>query len=82
LNDIKPVQSLSVENTSEKNTTQLVIKITADIPCIDPFDYNVPFVPAKNQVKIPLENLKINRDFLNKLSETEKANFIIEVIEN
>lgn len=82
LNDIKPVQSLSIENTSENNSAQLNVKITADLPCIEQFDYLVPFVPAKNQVKIPLENLKINRDFLNKLSETEKANFSIEVIEN
>ncbi|MCO5241328.1 MAG: DUF3320 domain-containing protein [Chitinophagaceae bacterium] len=82
LNDIKPVQSLSIENTSENNSAQLSIKITADLPCIEPFDCNVPFVPAKNQVKIPLENLKINRDFLNKLSETEKTDFTIEVIEN
>ncbi len=82
LNDIKPVQSLSIENTSESNSAQLNIKITADLPCIEPFNYNVPFVPAKNQVKIPLENLKINRDFLNKLSETERTDFTIEIIEN
>lgn len=82
LNGIKPVQSLSIENTSESNSAHLVVKITADLPCIEPFDYIVPFVPAKNQVKIPLDGLKVSRDFLNKLSETEKANFTIEVIEN
>lgn len=82
LNDIKPVQSLNIENTSESNSAQLVVKITADLPCIEPFDYTIPFVPAKNQVKIPLDGLKVNRDFLNKLTETEKANFTIQVIEN
>lgn len=82
LNGIKPVQSLSIENTSESNSAQLVVKITSDLPCIEPFDYIVPFVPAKNQIKIPLDGLKVSRDFLNKLSETEKANFTIEVIEN
>lgn len=82
LNDIKPVQSLSIENTSENNSAQLEIKITSDLPCIEPFDYTISYVPAKNQVKIPLDNLKINREFLNKLSETEKANFTIEIIEN
>lgn len=82
LNDIKPVQSLSIENTSESNSAQLVVKITSDLPCIEPLDYIVPFVPAKNQIKIPLDGLKVSRDFLNKLSETEKANFTIEVIEN
>ncbi len=64
LNDIKPVQSLTIENTSEADSAQLVIKITADLPCIEPFNYSVPFVPAKKDVKIPLENLKVNRGFL------------------
>lgn len=82
LNDIKPVQSLTIENTSDTDSVQLAVKITADLPCIEPFDYTVPFVPAKNQVKIPLDGLKVNRDFLDKLSETEKANFTIEIIEN
>ena len=82
LNEIKPVQSLSIENISEINSAQLEIKITADLPCMEPFDYTVPYVPAKNQVKIPLDGLKVNRDFLNKISETEKANIVIEVIEN
>jgi hypothetical protein len=81
LNDIKPVQSLSIENTSETDSAKLEIKITADLPCIEPFNYSVSIVPAKKDVKIPLENLKVNRDFLNNLSETEKANITIEVIE-
>lgn len=81
LNDIKPLQSLTIENTSETDSAQIEIKITADLPCIEPFNYSVSLVPAKINVKIPLENLKVNRDFLNKLSETEKANLTIEVSE-
>jgi len=81
LNDIKPIQSLTIENTSETNSAQLQIKITADLPCIEPFSFTVSSVPAKRDVKIPLENLKVNREFLNNLSETEKANFTIEVCE-
>lgn len=81
LNDIKPIQSLTIENTSEVDSAQLEIRITADLPCIEPFYYSVSIVPAKKDVKIPLENLKVNRDFLNKLSETEKANLTIEVYE-
>ncbi len=81
LNDIKPLQSLTIENTSETDTSQLDIKITADLPFIEPFNYIVSIVPAKKDIKIPLENLKINRDFLNKLSETEKAELTIEVLE-
>lgn len=82
LNDIKPIQSLVIENTSDVDSAPLEVKITADLACVEPFNYHVSFVPAKKEVKIPLENLKVNRDFLNKLSETEKANFTIEVIEN
>ena len=82
LNDIKPVQSLTVENTSESDSAQLEIKIIADLPCIEPFSFTVSSVPAKKDVKIPLENLKVNREFLNKLSETEKANITIEVFQN
>lgn len=82
LNDIKPVQSLTIENTSDVDSAPLEVKITADLVCIEPFSYNVSFVPAKKEIKIPLENLKVNRDFLNKLSETEKANLTIEIIEN
>jgi hypothetical protein len=40
LNDIKPVQSLTIENTSETDSAQLEIKITTDLPCIEPFNYN------------------------------------------
>jgi hypothetical protein len=82
LNDIKPVRSLTIENTSEINSAQLEISITADLPCIEPFNYSISTVPAEKDVKIPLESLKVNRDFLNKLSETEKANITIEVVEN
>jgi hypothetical protein len=81
LNDSKPFQSLTIENTSEKDSDEIEIKITADIPCIEPFNYIVAFVPAKKDVKIPLGNLKVNRDFFNKLSETEKAKITIEVYE-
>lgn len=80
-NDIKPFQSLTIENTSEIDSAQLQIRITADLACIEPFNYSVPLVPAKKDVKIPLANLKVNRDFINKLSETEKANITIEIIE-
>ncbi len=82
LNDIKPIQSLVIENTSDVDSAPLEVKITADLACIETFSYNVSLVPAKKEVKIPLENLKVNRDFLNKLSETEKANITIEIIEN
>jgi hypothetical protein len=79
--NIKPIQTLTIENTSETDTTSIVVKIAANLPCIKPFIYNIPLVPAKVKVKVPLENLEVSRVFLNKLSETEKANIIIEVSE-
>jgi len=82
LNDIKPIQSLTIENTSEIDSASLEIKITANPPCIEQFSFSISSVPAKKDVKIPLKNLKVNRDFLNELSETEKANITIEVFEN
>ncbi|MBO9592822.1 MAG: DUF3320 domain-containing protein [Niabella sp.] len=80
LNDIRPVQSLSIENTSDEEATQLDVKITVDLPCIEAFTYTVSSVPAKKQVKIPVEHLKVNRDFLSKISETERVNLTIEVL--
>ncbi|HNT81084.1 MAG TPA: DUF3320 domain-containing protein, partial [Bacteroidia bacterium] len=82
LNDIKPIQALSIENPSENNSNQLDIKITGDLPFIEPFGFSIPFVPSKSQVQIPLDKLKVNRELLNKLSETERTNITIEVSEN
>ncbi len=79
LNGIKPIQSLELENRSETDTAGLDIKISSDLPCIEQFHYTVPLIPAQKGIKIPLENLRIDRDFLNKLSETEKANITIEI---
>lgn len=81
LNDIKPIKSLTIENTSEVDFAQLEVNITSDLPCIDAFNYCLSIVPANKEVKIPLENLKVNRKFFNNQSETEKANITIEVIE-
>ncbi|MCK9523173.1 MAG: DUF3320 domain-containing protein [Proteobacteria bacterium] len=81
LNGIKLIQSLNIENTSETDLTSIEIKITSDIPCIEDFNFSISFLPAKKSLKVPLENLKVNRNFLNKLSETENANITIEVFE-
>ena len=81
LNDIKPIRSLTIENTSDIDSAQLEIKIFADLPCIEPFSFFVSSVPAKKDVMIPLENFKVNRLFLNRLSEMEKVNLIIEVFQ-
>lgn len=81
LNNIKFVHSLSIENAQDKNSNPVEVRITSDIPCIEPFTYVVSSIPTQKLIKIPLENLKIKRDFLNTLSETEKANIKIELFE-
>ena len=82
LNDIRPVQSLTIENSSDTDSASLEITITSDLPCMESFSFSIASVPAKKDVKIPLDNLKVNRFFLNKISETEKANITIEVFDN
>lgn len=81
LNDIKILQSLIIENIAEIDTAKIEVKIYSDLACIEPFSYSIAVLPAKQDVKIPLDKLKVNRDFLNKLSETEKANIFIEIVE-
>lgn len=81
MNGNKPVKTLNLENISDNVATCIEVKISADIHCIDPFIYYLSMIPAKSEVIIPLENLKVNRDFLSHLTETEKANFKIEVFE-
>ncbi len=79
LNDIKPIQSLTVENRSDTDLFSAVVDITSDLPCIRPFRYTMARIPARRDFKIPLDSLAIDRGFLDKLSETEKAVFTISV---
>ena len=81
LNGLSFIPSLSVENTSETDLGPLTVSIGADIPCMEDFSYTVAMMPAGKRVNIPLEGLKINRDFLDSLSETEKAVVKIELLE-
>lgn len=82
LNDIKPIQTLIIENDSDADSGSIEVKITADPPCVQPFEHKISFVSAQTQIQVPLDGLKTNREFLNRLSETEKADLTIEVIEN
>lgn len=82
LNNIKPIYSLTIENSSEVDSEPVEIQITSDLPCIEAFSYSLENVPAKKSIKIPLEKLKLNREFLNSISETEKMNISVRVIQN
>ncbi|HLO43775.1 MAG TPA: DUF3320 domain-containing protein [Leadbetterella sp.] len=81
LNNIKPIQSVTIENRSSLDSLEVCVKISSDIPCIEPFTYNISHIPSKKEIKIPLSNLQINRDYLNRITETEMANITIEVFE-
>ena len=81
LNNIRPVRSLAIENISETDLDSVEVKINSDLPCIEPFNYAIASIPAKRNVEIPLDTLKLKRDFLNRLSETEKAIITIEIVQ-
>lgn len=78
-NNIKAIHCLSVGNNSEDALFEITVTITADIPCIESFSFFVSNIPAKTTVRIPLDQLKVSRDFLSRLSETEKAEISIRI---
>lgn len=80
LNNIKFIHSLLIENESETDSESVDVEISSDISCINKFSYNLSSIPARKIIKIPLDKLKLNREFLNKLSETEKAEITIKVL--
>lgn len=80
LNNIKPIISLSLENEGETDSPQVDLLITSDIPCIEEFRYSVT-IPANMEVKIPLDDLRIKREFFNQLTESEKTQVTVSVID-
>ncbi len=82
LNGRKPLQSLSIENTTGEEAEAVTVKISSDLPVLAPFEYLIPQIPAGKQVEVPLKNLHVNRTFLNTLSETEKAEITIALIKD
>ncbi|WP_436415785.1 DUF4011 domain-containing protein [Petrimonas sp.] len=82
LNDILPIQLLLLENTAEEDSGPVEVRISSDIPLIEEFVSNIAVVPAGKSLKIPLEGLRINRNFLSSISESEKACIKIELSHN
>ena len=81
LNNIPFIQSLFLENTGETDSGTIELKVSSDIPCIEPFSYTIAFLPAGKEFKVPLDSLKIDRKFLDAISESEQATIKFEVIE-
>ncbi|MDO5522832.1 MAG: DUF3320 domain-containing protein [Bacteroidia bacterium] len=82
LNKLLPVQNLIIENTSDNNSGEIEVKITSDIPCIEPFNAFIADIPAQESVKVSLDTMRVNRTYLSSISETEKAVLKIEVWQN
>lgn len=82
INDISFIRLLVVENIGDADSAAVDIQIHSDIPFIQPFHYQVAFVPAGKELKIPLENLKVSRSFLDAVSESERATITVSLMEN
>ncbi len=82
LNNIAVIRQLTVENNSSETLANIQVRIHANIPCIEPFVYHVAAIPSGADIKIPTTDIKINRDFLGRLSETEKAIITIGIWQN
>src|SRR5690606_27983551 len=81
LNGINFIRLLEIENTAETDSGKIKITIGTDIPCLEKFVYEMEHIPAGSTISVPLKNMKINRDFLNAISENEKAQLKIQVFE-
>ncbi|MCH5716808.1 DUF4011 domain-containing protein [Niabella hibiscisoli] len=75
------IRELVICNEGAEDSIGLQVQVQSDIPCIQPFSYAVAQVPPGKEIKIPVEGLMINRDFISHLSETEKAVITISVLQ-
>lgn len=82
LNDIKFIRELEVKNTGDLISGKVKVRIQSDIPCIEPFEHLIEQIPAHSNVTISLNQLRIKRDFVQHLSENEKAALTIQLWEN
>ena len=73
LNDIKFIRDLEVKNSGEEHAGKVKVVIQSDIPCIEPFEQVIEQIPAQSHVSVPLHQLRIKRDFVQHLTENEKA---------
>lgn len=80
LNNIRFIHCVAVENDSENTIESLEVQIVSDVPCIEPFSFRLAAIAAHTTVKIPLDKLKINRNYFNSLSETEPAEISIRLL--
>ncbi|WP_114791846.1 DUF3320 domain-containing protein [Niabella yanshanensis] len=79
LNNIPLIRELTISNKGAGDYFGLELELKSDIPCIETFRYLIAQAPAGKEIRIPVDALKINRDYISQLSETEKAVLTINV---
>lgn len=79
LNGINFIRLLEIENTGETDAEKIKLIIETDIPCLEKFVYELEHIPAGSTIAVALSKMKINRDFLNSISENEKARLKIQL---
>lgn len=82
INNISPISDLAIENIAETDSGNVEIKINSDLSVFEEFSYTLDGIPAGKSLKVPLDNLKVNRAFLTSVTETMKAVIEVEVFEN
>lgn len=82
LNGIPFIRYLVITNIGETESGEVEITISSDVPCVDSFSHTISFVPAGKEVKVPLDGLKISREFLTTIAEPERATIKLELTEN
>lgn len=75
------IRNLTIQNNSKERSGELMIKIFADSPFIDPFEFSLAYLPANGNVKIPTKALKINRSYLQSVSGSEQVSVTVEILE-
>src|SRR5690606_20141417 len=80
LNDLPFIQSLILENTGESDVAAIELRITSDLPLLEPFCQRLSLLPAGKEVKIPLGGLAVSRAFLASISESERVKIRMEVL--
>lgn len=72
LNDIPFIRELTIENEGQEEEFNLELKMYSDQPCIYPYSFELAGIKPESEVKIPLNVLKVDRQYFSKLSETDK----------
>ena len=80
LNNIPFIRELFIENEGIDELFELELRIKADQPCIYPSSFKLVSIKPGNEVNIPLDILKVDRQYFSQLSEPDKILLTFELI--